>query len=693
MKIQKEIGINIGISLLLSIIIVLIILVFSDKYQIDLADKITINKNNIHIFQDLDGDGLSEHIFFILNDTSQVGLIVYKDTKIIDQWNFKGCWKDTQHPFFGDNNNDGTDEVYLFSRIRDTIYLHCIDPLNKKVILSYKPVTKVSKYFENYDYSIYQGILYDLNYDGIKEFYFSIGTGFATKPRNVFRYNFITDSLIQSPNSCALNTRPQMYDIDDDSIPEFYISTIAYGNCDVNRAYTDQYGWFMAFKPDLSFKFPPLSFDSFPSQTLSETLEQGQKFFFIFHDYRGQNNFDSFMALIDKKGTIYKKKNFKRTSKFDNIVLISKPTDNSCIYLFTENEEAYKIDTCLNFTERIQIPKLDLASHFNYLSLDINRDSKPEYIFKGQQKNQLVITDHNFKNASTIALDEDFSTVEISLKVPDKKHTHLAINTEDYLYFLNYGKSAIYRYWYRVLILCAFGIYLLIYFKKIIKEYRRLQFGEAQKKIMNLQLNSFQNNLDPHFTFNILETFGNLIDEQDKQKARFIFTNYNKLLKTVILNSEKVFIPLTEEIDFVKTYLDLEVFRYAGKFNYEINIHEKDGKPIHIPKMLVHIFVENAIKHGIRHLDANGIIKIHGHQTNNLFTIIVEDNGVGRSRAKEYSKFSTKKGQKIIDNIISLHNKMYANSINYKIFDLHKNGKPTGTRINISIKTNNFRHE
>ncbi|MFH0999219.1 MAG: hypothetical protein V1783_00115, partial [Bacteroidota bacterium] len=84
MKIQKEIGINIGISLLLSIIIVLIILVFSDKYQIDLADKITINKNNIHIFQDLDGDGLSEHIFFILNDTSQVGLIVYKDTKIID---------------------------------------------------------------------------------------------------------------------------------------------------------------------------------------------------------------------------------------------------------------------------------------------------------------------------------------------------------------------------------------------------------------------------------------------------------------------------------------------------------------------------------------------------------------------------------------------------------------------------------
>lgn len=134
----------------------------------------------------------------------------------------------------------------------------------------------------------------------------------------------------------------------------------------------------------------------------------------------------------------------------------------------------------------------------------------------------------------------------------------------------------------------------------------------------------------------------------------------------------------------------MEVYRNNHKFNYQFNIQKELNENIIIPKMVVHIFVENAIKHGIRHLDSGGIIKIEVSQKSGSYNINIEDNGIGREKAKELSSFSTGKGLKIIDEILELYYKLYRINISHEIIDLRDNGKPSGTLIKIKIPTNNF---
>ena len=143
---------------------------------------------------------------------------------------------------------------------------------------------------------------------------------------------------------------------------------------------------------------------------------------------------------------------------------------------------------------------------------------------------------------------------------------------------------------------------------------------------------------------------------------------------------------MEEEIAQIRNYLDLEKFRYSDKFDYSININKEVQLNIQIPRMLLHTFVENAIKHGLRHLDKDGKLLIDISGSDNQLIIIVEDNGVGRKKAAEYAISDTGKGLGIIDQIIELYKKLYGTQIQYQIFDLFdRDNSPQGTKVEILI--------
>ena len=96
----------------------------------------------------------------------------------------------------------------------------------------------------------------------------------------------------------------------------------------------------------------------------------------------------------------------------------------------------------------------------------------------------------------------------------------------------------------------------------------------------------------------------------------------------------------------MENYLSLEQFRLKDGLNIEINKDEGINGEIKIPKMLIHTFVENSVKHGIKHLEGKGKILISISKGNDLYKIKIIDNGVGRKKAKEYSAFSTGKDRK-----------------------------------------------
>jgi len=102
--------------------------------------------------------------------------------------------------------------------------------------------------------------------------------------------------------------------------------------------------------------------------------------------------------------------------------------------------------------------------------------------------------------------------------------------------------------------------------------------------------------------------------------------------------------------------------------------------------MLIHTFVENAIKHGLKHRNGGGKLDISVEKQNRTIEVRIRDNGVGRQKAKEYSKLSTGKGLQILDNMLDLYSELRKTRISYQITDLQTDtGKADGTLVTITI--------
>jgi LytS/YehU family sensor histidine kinase len=211
---------------------------------------------------------------------------------------------------------------------------------------------------------------------------------------------------------------------------------------------------------------------------------------------------------------------------------------------------------------------------------------------------------------------------------------------------------------------------------------------ELQHKIQDLQLQNILNQLDPHFTFNVLNTLGNYIYKQDKEKAYDLFQRFTRIIRSSLLVSDKVFRTLNEEIKFTEDYLEFQKIRFKERFNYTFDIDKNiDLQNIQFPKMLIQVFAENAVKHAFYGLDYTGQVSIKIIKESNKLMVIIEDDGIGISQSKKLKVTSgTQKGEQILEEQVRQINKLYQTEYTVLIEDKINLGDPqTGTRITITI--------
>ncbi|MDO8549319.1 MAG: hypothetical protein Q7S39_04085 [Ignavibacteria bacterium] len=160
-------------------------------------------------------------------------------------------------------------------------------------------------------------------------------------------------------------------------------------------------------------------------------------------------------------------------------------------------------------------------------------------------------------------------------------------------------------------------------------------------------------------------------------------------MRQTVLNSDKIITTLSDELEYVGNYLELEKFRNGSKFCWEINLAEDIETNINIPKMLIHTFAENAIKHGLKHLEGNGKIIISIGKNLKEYEILISDNGIGRQEAKKIEFESTGKGLGILNQILDLYYDLMKIRITYVIKDII-DGKEnsSGTEVLIKIPVN-----
>ena len=146
-------------------------------------------------------------------------------------------------------------------------------------------------------------------------------------------------------------------------------------------------------------------------------------------------------------------------------------------------------------------------------------------------------------------------------------------------------------------------------------------------------MEALQNQINPHFLFNTLNSVSSLV-RFDPDTAREMIIKLAKILRR-LLNSTEAFVPLREELEFIDAYLDIEVVRF-GPDKLRVG---KDLDPqsldVMIPSMLLQPLVENSIKHGLSGKVDGGSIYLRSRMTDSKLIIEVEDDGVGMDSAHQ----------------------------------------------------------
>ncbi|MFA6400270.1 MAG: histidine kinase [Salinivirgaceae bacterium] len=210
---------------------------------------------------------------------------------------------------------------------------------------------------------------------------------------------------------------------------------------------------------------------------------------------------------------------------------------------------------------------------------------------------------------------------------------------------------------------------------------------ETRNQMLNMSLSTIKNQMDPHFTYNALNGIESLIMKEDRATAYRYLLKLSGLIRNTLNDNDLINRSLSEEIKFVNDYLELEKFRFKDKFEYEIVMDPKVDMDTTVPKLIVQIFVENAIKHGLMHKEREGLLQILLSAEKDRQLIVIQDNGIGRTKAKEYAIHSTGKGLNIIRKLIRIFNEQNSHQITFEIIDLCNTvEEPLGTRVEVSIK-------
>jgi two-component system, LytTR family, sensor kinase len=160
----------------------------------------------------------------------------------------------------------------------------------------------------------------------------------------------------------------------------------------------------------------------------------------------------------------------------------------------------------------------------------------------------------------------------------------------------------------------------------------QIKLEEQERLLLQARMEALQNQINPHFLFNTLNSVSSLV-RFDPDTARQLIIKLANILRR-LLHSSDAFVPLREEVEFIDDYLDIEVVRFGRDKLQVIKELEPSSLDVMVPSMLLQPLVENSIKHGLASKIEGGSIYLRSRLSDSKVVIEVEDNGVGMGAAQ-----------------------------------------------------------
>jgi len=160
----------------------------------------------------------------------------------------------------------------------------------------------------------------------------------------------------------------------------------------------------------------------------------------------------------------------------------------------------------------------------------------------------------------------------------------------------------------------------------------QIKLEEQERLLLHARMEALQNQINPHFLFNTLNSISSLV-RFDPDMARDVIFKLATILRR-LLNSSEAFAPLREEFEFIDNYLDIEVVRFGRDKLRVVKELDPASLDVVVPSMLLQPLVENSIKHGLAPKVEGGSIYLRSRVVDSRLIIEVEDDGVGMGAAQ-----------------------------------------------------------
>lgn len=223
------------------------------------------------------------------------------------------------------------------------------------------------------------------------------------------------------------------------------------------------------------------------------------------------------------------------------------------------------------------------------------------------------------------------------------------------------------------------AVFLYLYSKKK----RALLLARNHRTVSTLRLENIRNRLSPHFIFNVLNREMAERNVEGKQELSSLV----KLMRRNLELAEQLCVTLAEELDFVKTYINLERRSLGPDFHSELKI-EKDVQPeqIRIPSMMIQIPVENAVKHALREKEGERNLWVSVCRRGSGICIKITDNG-GGYRPDSRNR-GTGTGMKVIMQTIRILNNKNKEAIDVSVHNVSLQSGEMGCEVTFWLPDN-----
>lgn len=665
---------------------------FFSKYTIEQPEIKPFSINDaVFLYNDLDGNGNSDEVYFFTN--TQGNATAYAKLEqgaILGQWNMNGVFLSTKSCGLLDVDQDGKAEIVMLYFRNDSAFLSVFNPLNPEKLFRadiFIDTLSFSNTPDDFFFSDFR--LNDLNGDSHPEITFSISAGFSLYPRKLYTYSPHNDTVIRSgylANQVDLPSDLVFGDLDHDGTLEIVVGNFAPGNMKSfdKSSLHDHSSWLIILDHKLQFYAPPVEFKATPSYVFSHIIHsEGKTMVLSFFNNTSSNEQPSSISLYDPT----QKKIIRQVflDGYYQLRLIESKCSASNAVVYDHKGEVFSIGSDLQLK---QIGNLNKKTTQVILAeIDVDGCGEKELILQDKEYKGFYVIRNDLTNPVFLSIPgEPANQVFKALELQRNYQTYgFALQIEDNSYKISYKKNRLHMLRWTVylsifiLLATTYQLSLTYFRNQLKKDY------EKDKLIAELKLKSIRNQLDPHFTFNALNTIASALYKEDNKTAYTYFAKFSKLMRTSMLYSDKIVRRLNEEIDFTLQYLEIEKFRFRNKFNYEFDVDEDVDLTCEVPRMIIQTYADSAIANGLMHRFDGGMLLIAIKEHADHLEIRVTDNGVGIEKSKEYNKEKAFKSARIMDEFIILINDLNTSKINIKMYDLKENDVVAGTEVLIVI--------